>query len=164
MHQPATLYTQHAPVVRASRSLLQRRNTVANIPRSKHAAKTRPTCKPRCDQAQTSPLVVDGVKYDLCEAGERLKFWILENGGVVHPSLVVVNNAPSGSRGVICTEAVGVDEIDRSPLLLVPEFLYMTSQVARVGFEYYEGQGASPLGELDLATQLATLLAHERAQ
>ena len=65
---------------------------------------------------------------------------------------------------MICTEAVGVDEIDRSPLLLVPEFLYMTSQVARVGFEYYEGQGASPLGELDLATQLATLLAHERAQ
>ena len=39
----------------------------------------------------------------ICEAGERLKGWILNNGGVVHPALQVVEVAPStGARGVVC--------------------------------------------------------------
>ena len=33
-----------------------------------------------------------------------------------------------------------------------------------MGFEYYEQQGAAPLGELDMPTQLAILLAHEKLQ
>mmetsp|Transcript_12367 Transcript_12367/g.25987 ORF Transcript_12367/g.25987 Transcript_12367/m.25987 type:complete len:337 (-) Transcript_12367:219-1229(-) len=153
------LLQPQATAVRASRASLQGRRKLTYRPRNAQAARRRLSCN-----AQVSPLVVDGVKYELCEAGERLKLWIIENGGVVHPGLAVVENAPSGSRGVICTESLDVDEIDNNPLLLVPEFLYMTSQVARVGFEYYEEQGAPPLGELDQATQLATLLAHERAQ
>jgi len=124
----------------------------------------RQACPAASGNTPTPPLVVDGVQYILSEAGERLKLWIIENGGIVHPSLAVVENAPTGSRGVICTEALDVDEISKNPLLLVPEYLYMTSQVARMGFEFYEEQGAPPLGELDQATQLVVLLAHERAQ
>lgn len=37
-------------------------------------------------------------------------------------------------------------------------------KVARVGFQHYERQGAPPLEELDITTQLAVLLAHERAE
>jgi hypothetical protein len=101
-----------------------------------------------------------------CESSQKLKRFELGNRRKRRPTRCEFRayGPVSGSRGVICTEALDVDEISKNPLLLVPEYLYMTSQVARMGFEFYEEQGAPPLGELDQATQLAVLLAHERAQ
>mmetsp|Transcript_1208 Transcript_1208/g.2885 ORF Transcript_1208/g.2885 Transcript_1208/m.2885 type:complete len:353 (-) Transcript_1208:17-1075(-) len=97
--------------------------------------------------------------------GAALLDWVLDNEGHVHPGLRVVEDAPcGGGRGVIATEAISAEDSANVPLLLVPDALYMTSQVARVGMGYYEERGAPPLGELDNATQLATLLAHEAAE
>ena len=36
--------------------------------------------------------------------------------------------------------------------------------MARYGFQHYEDQGAPPVAELDKTTQLAVLLAHEKAE
>mmetsp|Transcript_37754 Transcript_37754/g.52427 ORF Transcript_37754/g.52427 Transcript_37754/m.52427 type:complete len:347 (-) Transcript_37754:140-1180(-) len=96
------------------------------------------------------------------EKGENLKYWVIGNGGVIHEGLKVVENAPCGERGVVCTETMTSADVEASPLVLVPESLYLTSQVARVGFEYYEELGAPSLAELDMPTQLAILLAHEK--
>ena len=98
------------------------------------------------------------------EAGQRLVDWIYQNGGIVQPRLAVVENAPSGSRGVVCLEDMDEEYLQASPMILVPEAIYLTSQVARVGFEYYEQQGAPTIQDLDKATQLAILVAHEKVR
>lgn len=64
-----------------------------------------------------SPLFID-------TAGATLKDWVVENGGTVHPSLVVAINAPSGSRGVVAEEAIPYKD---EPLVSIPERLYLSN-------------------------------------
>jgi hypothetical protein len=66
-----------------------------------------------------------------CVKGERLREWVLENGGVVHPSLAVVEaTRKTGSRGVVALQPISVETSASEPLVLVPESLYLTSQVS----------------------------------
>lgn len=53
-------------------------------------------------------------------------------GGFMHPDLVVVEQAPcGGGRGIICTRDVSAEDITGMPMLLVPEDLLLTAEVAR---------------------------------
>ncbi|GAX75519.1 hypothetical protein CEUSTIGMA_g2962.t1 [Chlamydomonas eustigma] len=90
--------------------------------------------------------------------------WVLESGGYMHPSLAVTESAPcGGGRGLLCKHDVKGDDIVGMPMLLVPEDIILTSEVARHGFAtHYEAKGAQSLSEVDEATQLAIMLAHER--
>jgi len=38
--------------------------------------------------------------------GNKLKQWVIDNGGSIHESLVVAMNAPSGSRGVVAMDDI----------------------------------------------------------
>ena len=50
----------------------------------------------------------------------------------MHPDLVVVEQAPcGGGRGIICTRDVSAEDITGMPMLLVPEDLLLTAEVAR---------------------------------
>lgn len=107
----------------------------------------------------------ESIGFKRSQAGEALREWVLENEGHIHPGLAVVENAPCcGGRGLVATEAISAEDTANTPLVLVPDALYLTSQVARVGFQHYENMGAPSLAELDTATQLAVLLAHEAGE
>ena len=57
--------------------------------------------------------------------------WVEESGGLLHPSLQVVDHAPCGSRGIVCLRDQSEEEVSGAPMLLVPEDLLLTSEVAR---------------------------------
>jgi hypothetical protein len=109
-----------------------------------------------------------------------LRSWIERHGGFLHPALRLVDPAPCGARGVVIEQALSADEAEESPLIVVPERLYMTSTAARRQL----GAGPAParrsllpwplgggatgepqaLAQLPAAMQLALLLAEERAK
>ena len=117
--------------------------------------------------------------------------WVTDHGGYVHPALTLVDNAECGSRGVIATApGISMQELTKAPLVAVPEKLYMTSDAAlqllqsqpharttpapHATQQLFGGAwkwpgitSASSTDECDSltpATQLALLLAHERAK
>lgn len=62
---------------------------------------------------------------------QLLKDWVTANGGYIHPALQLVDNAPaSRCRGVIAAQAIGLDELERGPLISVPQALQITSRHA----------------------------------
>mmetsp|Transcript_4287 Transcript_4287/g.9311 ORF Transcript_4287/g.9311 Transcript_4287/m.9311 type:complete len:378 (+) Transcript_4287:138-1271(+) len=124
----------------------------------------RRTCN-RTEAARSAESDVSG-SSTVSAAVTELSDWLNESGGFVHPALAVVEQAPcGGGRGVICTVDQSEEDVAGMPLVLVPEELLLTSEVARYGFgAHYEPKGAPPLAELDQATQLAIMLAHERVE
>jgi hypothetical protein len=105
------------------------------------------------------------VQPPLLEVDVSLRSWIHSHGGAVWSSLRVTDNAPCGCRGVITTAALTVEHARTSPLILVPEKLYMTTDDAR---ELLQKLDLKRTGlsfwrhELPGAVQLAVLLALER--
>ena len=90
------------------------------------SALRRPLIQPQATQFDS----VGGTEFSLCPLGEALQDWILENDGHIHPALHVVQNAPcGGGRGVITTEDISAEDAANMPLILVPDALYLTSQV-----------------------------------
>ena len=66
-------------------------------------------------------------------AVDRLVEWVQGSGGYLHPSLGVVEEAPcGGGRGVVCLgPPLAIDEVQGMPMILLPEDLLLTAQVAR---------------------------------
>lgn len=108
-----------------------------------------------------------------------LRSWVEAHGGFVHPALRLVDSAPCGVRGVVTTTPLTQAEAEEGPLIVVPERLYLTSELARArlaGSTAVPGTdalGSSPggspaaaaaAGRLPAAMQLALLLAAERAK
>ncbi|KAG1677337.1 hypothetical protein FOA52_010716 [Chlamydomonas sp. UWO 241] len=117
----------------------------------------------RCAPSRLLPLRSSSMP-EASTSCDPLVDWVLAASGYMHPSMRVVEEAPcGGGRGLIMTEDLDLEAVTGMPMLLVPEDLLLTSEVARHGFaSHYEPQGAPPLGELDEVTQLAVMLAHER--
>jgi len=108
---------------------------------------------------------IEDLGFQSSSAGAALVDWVLENGGHIHQRLEVVENAPcGGGRGIVSTMDISAEDAGSMPLILVPDALYLTSQVARFGFQHYVEQGAPAVDELDQTTQLAVLLAHEKGE
>eukprot|EP00955_Chlamydomonas_euryale_P037201 350688-Chlamydomonas_euryale.AAC.2 len=58
--------------------------------------------------------------------------WVLEASGYMHPALRVVDAAPcGGGRGLVTAEALDEEAVTGMPMLLVPEDLVLSSEVAR---------------------------------
>jgi hypothetical protein len=75
-------------------------------------------------------VIIGGRAFTPCTKGARLRDWLLEAGGYVHESLLVVEDAPcGGGRGVVAAQALSVE--GGAPLILLPEDLCLTSEVAR---------------------------------
>eukprot|EP00879_Flechtneria_rotunda_P003981 GHRR01004221.1.p1 GENE.GHRR01004221.1~~GHRR01004221.1.p1 ORF type:complete len:501 (+),score=211.42 GHRR01004221.1:164-1666(+) len=86
---------------------------------------------------------VNQAQFELSKQGQRLCHWVRQQGGYVHPSLQVVENAPCGCRGIVAVDSVCLPEekqqqqaqqhtstdssTQHMPLIAVPEELYMTS-------------------------------------
>lgn len=93
--------------------------------------------------------------------GERLREWVIQEGGFVHPSLVVVDHAPCGCRGVVAGEAI--EDVDA--LIAVPGNLNMTAQAACTQLQpMLAAGGAKSIERLGGILQLSVLLAHERSK
>ncbi|PNH11431.1 hypothetical protein TSOC_001791, partial [Tetrabaena socialis] len=96
-----------------------------------------------------------------------LRDWIQANGGSILPCLSIVEDAPCGCRGVISTEPLPLELLESTPLIVVPERLYMSSDAARA---LLSGLSAKRFAlslferELPSPTQLALLLAAERGK
>jgi hypothetical protein len=64
-------------------------------------------------------------------AAEELVQWIEEGGGFCHPHLAVSSATPSGQRGLVACAPIPAKDVERWPLLVVPESLYLTADAAR---------------------------------
>ena len=80
---------------------------------------------------------------------------------MVHPSIELVDVAGCGARGLVINQSLDLDSITGVPLILLPEDLVISSDVARAGFISYEKKGAAPMADLDDASALALLISHE---
>ena len=103
-----------------------------------HSQITHRSCRRRTKaQSSVSPSVtevlIDGKSFQACPQGARLRDWLLEAGGYVHESLLVVQQAPcGGGRGVVAARELGAEAVEGgAPLVLLPEDLVLTSEVAR---------------------------------
>eukprot|EP00798_Chlamydomonas_sp_ICE-L_P031187 gene31187-6332_t len=120
-----------------------------------------PTCAAECDWLSARSVQAHAT-FNL---GTKLQDWVLDSGGYVHEALELTETSPcGGGRGMVAVKELDLESATGAPLILVPDELTMSTAVARYGFQHYESQGAPPMAELDLATQLAMLLAHERVQ
>lgn len=82
---------------------------------------------------------------------------------MVHPAIELSEKSPSShARGLVITLDQSLDEITGVPLILLPEDLVLSSDVAREGFLHYESREALPAADLDDATCLSLLLSHEQ--
>ncbi len=62
---------------------------------------------------------------------DKLRAWVSSNGGNIHSSLRLVDVASCGCRGVVATAPISFAEAAEQPVLIVPERLYLSSDVAR---------------------------------
>lgn len=123
--------TARAPGLLTATSLWRWAGAHRRCTPTKHAPHPNPS-RPRRRTRVVAAAMVQGedAEFVRCAAGERLRDWIVENGGVVHPSLAVVTaTRNTGSRGVVALEHIPVEVTSSEPLVLVPESLYLTSQV-----------------------------------
>lgn len=109
--------------------------------------------------------------------------WLHEQGGFVDDRLqLTAGDAPCGSRGVVATAPVSVQDLDQAPLIVVPQSAYMTTEDAQQLMDSMlaKNSGSSRFGavlpvpwlsgrspsqrfaQLPAAARLALLLAHER--
>lgn len=81
------------------------------------------------------------------KALERLIEWVQESGGYLHSSLSIVEDAPcGGGRGIVCTGApLDMEQVQGTPMLLLPEDLVLSTEVARClqGGSVSKGPGLS---------------------
>ena len=97
------------------------------------SALRRPSIQSRATQFDS----VDGTEFAQCPLGDALQDWILKNDGHIHPALQVVQNAPcGGGRGVVTTEDISAEDAANMPLILVPDALYLTSQVQFISLSH----------------------------
>ncbi|KAI8465087.1 MAG: hypothetical protein J3K34DRAFT_525640 [Monoraphidium minutum] len=153
---------------------------------------TRTPTRAAAQQQEAAAAAQGAGRWRPCEQGERMRAWLLSNGGHMDPRLVITSDTPSGSRGVVATAPIpaasgaegeggrgGGGGGGGGAPLRVPEALYMTAEEAahilqaRVDAHAREHGGAAsaaaaaggggPLASTALS-RLALLLAHERSK
>lgn len=109
----------------SNRGLTSKAHVGPRTARSKHSV---PSSAQRSDPA-VRVLEVDG----------PLRDWIHKEGGRVDPRIALVERAPCGARGIVALEDIPAsefpstlteetaDQLVSSALILVPEFMYMSS-------------------------------------
>ncbi|GBF98672.1 hypothetical protein Rsub_11666 [Raphidocelis subcapitata] len=95
-----------------------------------------------------------------------LREWLISEGGAFHPSLVLVDAAPSGCRGVVASAALPLSELEAfGPLLVVPAHLHLENGLALAQLQRWMGRDAADAAAaaLSSAVLVAMALAHEAA-
>lgn len=131
--------------------------------------------KGSCHRPQAVVQTLQSCNPSYTECSRALIRWINRNGGFIHPTLALVDDAPCGARGVVATTAISEDDCS-SPIVVVPENLYLASDAAQSmlrGLPGHQARGwgawfnsalrqGHQLDKLSPALQLALMLAHER--
>lgn len=88
--------------------------------------------------------------------------WVREAGGHVDSRLTITRCAPqSGVRGLVCSDVISLDDVVRSPLVVVPDSLEMNGERARLSLEERLPDSARSLNGLDSLGLIVLWLAAE---
>ncbi|KAI8464964.1 MAG: hypothetical protein J3K34DRAFT_461663 [Monoraphidium minutum] len=99
-------------------------------------------------------------------AEQPLREWLAREGGLLHPALRLVDDAPCGSRGVVAAQAVSLDDLEAAgPLVVVPKDLHLENTTALRLLESWAGAAAAEdlAARMSSAMLVAVALAHEAA-
>eukprot|EP00877_Chromochloris_zofingiensis_P013657 jgi/Chrzof1/8545/Cz03g15050.t1 len=128
-------------------------------------------CVPHCVVQDSHEAHTEAASIQLLNKQEHmLRQWIHENGGYVHKSLTLVNDAPCGTRGVMAAKPITLTDLEAGPVISIPQSL----QFSRVHAEQVitnclpqaqQGmQAKAALSMLDGVQLLSAALAYEYQQ
>eukprot|EP01025_Chloroclados_australasicus_P007977 TRINITY_DN12725_c0_g1_i2.p2 TRINITY_DN12725_c0_g1~~TRINITY_DN12725_c0_g1_i2.p2 ORF type:complete len:302 (-),score=30.40 TRINITY_DN12725_c0_g1_i2:559-1422(-) len=112
---------------------------------------------------QTSSILPVPVKYSNQEA--RLRSWIYERGGYVHPDLKLDKSTQCpADRGVIATAEIPLGVVAEQPLILIPEECCIRSEDAQQQISaMLENQGLPNLADFDVVSQMILFLSYHKS-
>ena len=94
-----------------------------------------------------------------------MRHWITENGGFIHESLRITSPAPCGSsRGITAVQPITLDEMEASPLIVIPKSLHIDNIRAMAIIAVAMGMGSQVEIELVQVQLVALALSIERSK